>query len=269
MMKYKKQTFLVLVLFLSTLFSSPLSYAQQSLLESLVEQGEIRVGTTGDYKPFSYWNIETESYEGLDIDAAQMLARELGINVRFVATSWQTLADGILENRYDIAMSGITRTLARQKIVGMSDPYIDVGKVLLIRDEDRDRFKSLDDINQADIRLGVNPGGTNELFVQENITRANVVMIESNLEIPERIANGDVDAMITDNIEATLYANMLPELHIVNPDQPFTRNNVGYMTHRDDQAFLNWLNLWLDQMQRDGSYDNLKLQWIGQTAEGE
>jgi len=54
-----------------------------------------------------------------------------------------------------------------------------------------------------------------------------------------------------------------PTLHVVNPEQPYTRNNVGYMTRRDDQVFLNWINLWIDQMQRDGSYDSLKLRWIG------
>jgi cyclohexadienyl dehydratase len=135
---------------------------------------------------------------------------------------------------------------------------------LLIRDEDKDRLQTLVDINQPNVRLGVNPGGTNELFVSENLSNATVVVIESNLEIPGRIAAGEVDAMITDNIEARLYSTMLPTLHIVNPDQPYTRNNVGYMTRRDDQAWLNWLNLWIDQMQRDGSYESLKLKWIGQ-----
>lgn len=265
-MKVKNRMLQSLLLILCAVLSASLSYAQESLLDSIVEQGEIRVGTTGDYKPFSYWNTETDSYEGLDIDAAYILADALGISVRFVPTTWQTLTDGILENRYEIAMSGITRTLARQQIVAMTDPYIDVGKVMLIRDEDINRFRTLADIDHPDVRLGVNPGGTNELFVRANLDRASIVVYESNLEIPERIADGEVDVMITDNIEAALYENMLPVLHVVNPDNTYTKNNVGYMTRRDDQAFINWLNLWLEQMNRDGTYDNLKQKWIGQVT---
>ena len=90
MLKSKQRIFLAFLLFLSSMFCSVAAYAQQSLLDSLIEQGEIRIGTTGDYKPFSYWNTETEAYEGLDIDAAQLLADALGVSVLLKVT-WRYL----------------------------------------------------------------------------------------------------------------------------------------------------------------------------------
>ena len=80
--------------------------------------GEIRIGTTGDYKPFTYLHPETGVYEGMDIDAAHMLGEALGVRVRFVPTTWSDLSEDTLNDRYDLAMGGITRTLTRQKILG-------------------------------------------------------------------------------------------------------------------------------------------------------
>ena len=238
--------------------------AQRSLLDTIPERGYILVGTTGDYKPFSYLNPATGQYEGHDIDAARKLAKALGVEVRFVKTTWKTLVQGILEGKYDVAMCGITRTLSRQKVVGLTDPYIKVGKCPLIRKADKGRYETLEDIDRPGVRIGVNPGGTNERFVRAHIKRAEIVVIPKNLAIPDKLAGGEVDVMITDNVEAMLVAARRPELYAVNPDRPFTRDDFGYMAPRDDQPFLNWLNLWVHQMKEKGEFEALKRKWIAE-----
>ena len=238
--------------------------AEKSRLDVILERGHILVGTTGDYKPFSYLNPETGKHEGHDIDAAIQLAQALGVEARFVATTWKTLVSGILENKYDIAMCGITRNLSRQKQVGLTAPYISVGKSPLIRKADEKKFKTLADIDQAGVKIGVNPGGTNEKFVQANIKNAAIVVIPKNLAIPDKIANGEVDVMITDNVEAMLVAGKHSELFAVSPNAPLTKDDFGYMIPRDDFAFLNWLNLWVHQMHEKGEFAKLKAQWIAE-----
>lgn len=236
--------------------------AETSRLDVILERGFVLVGTTGDYKPFSYFNENTKQFEGHDIDAASMLAESLGVEAMFVKTTWKTLVEGVLKGRYDVAMSGITRTLSRQTQVGLTDPYIKVGKSPLIRTDDKQRFKTLSDIDQPSVKIGVNPGGTNEKFVNANISQAEVVVIPKNLDIPDKIAAGEVDVMITDNVEAMLVAGSRSELYAVSPDKPFTRDDFGYMLPRDDPAFLNWLNLWIHQMHEKGEFEKLKEKWI-------
>ncbi len=233
-----------------------------SRLDVILERGHILVGMTGDYRPFSYLH-EDGTFEGLDVEAARSLAGALGVDVRFVKTSWPTLVQGILEGRYDIAMSGVTRTLERQKVVGLSDGYLSIGKCPLIRASDQDRFTGLEAIDQPGIRVGVNPGGTNERFVRAHISKAEIVVIENNLAIPEAVATGRVDVMITDNVEAVLAARRDPRLHAVAPDRPLTSEELSYMIPRDDPVFLNWINLWLHQMELDGNLDSLRDRWTG------
>ena len=238
--------------------------AQKSRLDVILERGQILVGTTGDFKPFSYLNPQTGQFEGHDIDAALKLGEDLGVKVRFVETTWPTLVQGIREGRYDIAMGGITRTLARQKEVGLSAPYIAVGKSPLIRKTDQERFKTLADIDRAGVKIGVNPGGTNERFVQANIKHAEIVVVPKNLAIPDKLAAGEVDVMITDNVEAMLVAAKRAELFAVAPQETYTRDDFGYMFPRDEFALQNWLNLWVYQMHARGEFQKLKAKWIAE-----
>ncbi|MBO8163612.1 MAG: transporter substrate-binding domain-containing protein [Brevibacillus sp.] len=234
----------------------------QSRLDAILERGYIRVGTTGDYKPFTYLNPETNEFEGYDIDAAKLLGQQLGVEVRFVQTSWPTLMDDLLADKFDIAVGGITRNVERQKKAHLSQGYIRFGKSPLIRLEDKDRFKSLADIDQPDVKIGVNPGGTNEKFVRANIKNAQVIVVENNLEIPKMVAEGKVDVMITDNIEAMLYAKEDNRLYAALTDQPFTIDEKGYLMHRGDLIFQNWIELWMDEMKLKGQFDNLHKKWI-------
>ncbi len=102
-------------------------------------------------------NPSTKQFEGFNIDAANLLAKDLGAKVEFVQTSWPTLIKDLQDDKFDIAMGGITRNFERQKVSNLSPAYFTDGKIPLIRDEDKDRFKSLKDINQSSVRIGVNP----------------------------------------------------------------------------------------------------------------
>ncbi len=234
----------------------------ESRLDKVLENGYIRVGTTGDYKPFSFWNAETEAYEGHDIDAAHMLAESLGVEVQFVRTTWPNLMQDLLDDKYDIAMGGITRRMGRQITAQFSSPYILFGKSPLVRETDKDRFTSLEAIDQPGVTIGVNPGGTNEIFVRENIKNADIVVHEFNAEIPGMVADGTFDVMFTDSIEAIVYARADERLHDAFSDNPLTREQFGYLMHRGDPIFTNTVNFWMQEMELKGGLDQLWDEWI-------
>jgi cyclohexadienyl dehydratase len=235
---------------------------EKSRLDLIVKQGKIRVGTTGDYKPFTYWNPETKQYEGYDIDAAKQLAKDLGVEVEFVKTTWPTLMADLESNKFDIAMGGITRTLVRQKTAHLSAPYIKDGKSPLIRKADKDRFKSLADIDQTGVKIGVNPGGTNEKFVRANIKKAEIILIQNNLEIPKKVASGEVDVMITDSTEARYYAAQDGRLLSIMTENPFDLHEKGYLLNRGDLDFQNWIDFWMEDMKLHGKFQELEKKWI-------
>jgi len=265
--------FALLTMLIFVIIASPIAEANQAIngsgvsavqsrLDTILQRGYILVGTTGDYKPFSYLNPTTGEYEGHDIDAAKKLAADLGVEVRFVKTTWPTLMSDLLEDKFDIAMGGITRTLERQKKANLSHPYLKFGKSPLIRTADKDKFKTLADIDQPNVKIGVNPGGTNEKYVKANIKNAQVIVVQNNLEIPGMVADGRVDVMITDSIEAIRYAKEDQRLYAASRDKPFTKNQMGYLMQRGDQIFADWIDFWMEEMMLKGEFDTLYKKWI-------
>lgn len=225
-------------------------------LDEIIESGTLRVGTTGDYKPFSY--RDGDDYEGFDIDMAERIATALGVELELVETSWPTLMEDLAADRYDIGMSGISRTVVRQLDARFSQPYLTYGKTPLVHVDQSDRFASLEDIDQEGIKIGVNPGGTNYAFVQDNIENAEVIVIESNLAIPVAVAEKEVDVMLTDSPEAIFYSGSDERLAAPLADEPFTRSQLAYLMTPDAARLQDTVNFILHDMELTGDLEALQ-----------
>lgn len=182
--------------------------------------GVLRVGTTGDYAPYS----EDRAGElcGLDIHLAETLAKAWGVTPVFVRTTWPTLMEDLAGGWFDLAISGISITAERSRQADFSAAYYFDGKTPIARREDAARFSSLQKIDQPGVRVIVNPGGTNERFVREHIQRAAIVLHPDNRTIFQEIVAGRADVMITDGIEVRLQTRRHSELRGTMAT-PFTR----------------------------------------------
>ena len=226
----------------------------QSHLEEIARRGTLRVGTTGDYPPFSL--AQENGYQGFDIDLAVLAARKLGVEVQWVPTGWADLTRDLRADRYDLAVGGITRTLTRAREAGFSRPLVTVGKVPLVRRGDESRFDTPEEIDRPEVRVASNCGGTNESYARQHFAHAQLVLVEDNLAIPERLAGGQVDVFMTDSVEAARAVARDPRLALAT--QPWTRESLGWLTPRDDQAWLNWINLFLEECEGDGTLAELR-----------
>src|SRR6266851_3177806 len=100
---------------------APMSTTGSPTLDRIQAAGVLRVGTTGDYTPFSLLQPDG-SYAGADIDMARDLARRLGVRLEFVPSVWVDLLDHFLADRFDIAMGGVTVTPVRAEKAFFSIP---------------------------------------------------------------------------------------------------------------------------------------------------
>ncbi len=165
--------------------------------------------------------------------------------------------------KYDVALGGITRTVARVGQCEFLPGYAPFGKVALIRAADKDKFTSLDSLNQPGVRVIKNPGGTNEKFVLDFLTRATVSTHEKNAEIPAMIAEGKGDVMITETYEALLYAKKDPRLYAAFVDKPLTKTNtLGFMIKTDDPDFVRVMRFLWENLALRGELDACTAKWL-------
>lgn len=242
----------------ATIAATP-SYTNR--LDGILARGVLRVGTTGDYKPFSYRVGTTDTFVGSDLELAGDLARSLGVTMQIVPTTWGALMNDLAADRFDVAMGGVSVTLDRQRRAMYSVPYLRDGKTPIARCPDATKYAALAQINQPDVRLIVNPGGTNERFARAHAPLAKLTVWPDNVTIFDRIVAGEADVMITDAIEARLQSRLHPQLCAIHPEAPFDFSEKAVLMPRD-AVLKAYVDQWLHQSVETGRFRQVQERWL-------
>ena len=76
------------------------------------------------------------------------------------------------------------------------------------------------------------------------------------------VASGKVDIMITDSMEAVRYTKDDARLAAPLLNNLFTQNKFGIMMKRGDQDFLNYVNMWMEEMELRGEFKRMEVKYI-------
>ena len=212
----------------------------------------LRVGTSGDYPPFSLAVVAAEGpatprYEGLDPDLARAYAKDRNMTVEFVRFRWPDLIDDLAAGSFDVAMSGITIRPERSLAGSFTVPVAGSGAVALVAAEGP--LKALDDLDQPGIRMAVNAGGHLERTARQYFPRATVLPISNNADVLGTLTQGIAQVVITDTREAPHWRAKRSGLRAIGP---FTRDRKALLVAADRPDLARDLDAWLLAAERDG-----------------
>jgi cyclohexadienyl dehydratase len=240
----------------------PTQAQQPSRLDQIISRGTLRVGMTGDYRPFTFLDKETQKFSGFDVEMAESLGKALGVKVDYVQTAWPQMMKDFEADKFDIVMGGVSITLDRQKKGPFSTPIMREGKTPIARCADKDKYAELADIDRPGTHVIVNPGGTNERFARAHLKSADIRVYNDNVTIFDEIARGDADLMITDASETRYQQKLHPGvLCAVHPDQPFDFAEKAYWLQRDE-VLKDFVDEWLHISMHDGSFKKIYAAWF-------
>jgi chorismate mutase-like protein len=201
------------------LLSLVVSSVEAATVESwaqIRERGVLRVGTPGDYAPYALWRDPGAAIEGVDVALVREAAASLGLGVEFVPTTWKMLLEDARAGRFDVAVGGVGITPERRREMSFTRAWARDYKTPLVRCGEESRYLSRAQINRADVRVVVNPGGTNERFARTTFPAAQLSVHADNLGVFDEVAAGRADVFVTDGVEAQLQARLHPGLCVVN-----------------------------------------------------
>ena len=243
------------------LAAAALGPAEASVLSDVRERGVLRVGTTGDYPPFTKRDA-SGAYAGFDMDLARSLAQAIGVKIEFVATTWPGLAADFAAGKFDVGMGGISVNAERAKLGFFTDPYMHEGKTPIARCGDAAKYQTLEQIDRPEVTVLVNPGGGNERFDRANLHAAKILVKPDNTTIFDALAKGEGDLMITDASETRYQQKQHPGvLCAVHPEAPFDKSEKAYLAPYDP-PFDAFLNDWLRRVHEDGTFDAITARWF-------
>lgn len=179
----------------------------------------LRVGTSGDYAPFSL--NDAGKYdgnfqpEGFSIDVAKAFARHTGRQVEFVQFDWPELSQSLAAEHFDFALSGVTVRPDRSIAGRFSHPLTVSGAVVLARK--KSGLDRPEDLRRPGLTFAVNAGGHLERTTRALFHGAVVEAIPANHLVLDTLDRNEVDAVVTDSLEAPIWLARRAGLHEIGP----------------------------------------------------
>ena len=214
--------------------SSFYSQATQTLL----------VGTTGDYRPLTWFDKTHQVYSGKAIELIKRFAEDEGYEIKFVQTHWPDLSSDLAKGQFQMAVGGISDTQKRAEQFLLSIPIKTFGKTALMRCRDQSRFQHFSDIDNIGIRIVENRGGTNERFALSRVKQATLIIVPNNHLPFAYLVDNKADVMFTDSIEVEYMSRINPLLCGLRSKKLYTKSEKVFLFRRDETALLQQFNAW-------------------------
>jgi polar amino acid transport system substrate-binding protein len=192
---------------------------------------------------------------GFDVDLAAAAARALDVKLEVVLVDrFDDLLPGLTAGRYDVVMSGLTRTLARAREIAFSDPYFASGLQVLV--PAGTRLSTLASVGAAHARVVVRAGTTGESFARATLAGAAVRALPSDEAVFAAVDHSEADAAVIDYISAR---DAEVRGHVRKPlapleDRRFTVEHFAFAVRHGDSDWLGWLNLMLRESKASGEF---------------
>jgi cyclohexadienyl dehydratase len=232
----------------------------ESALQKILNDGVLKVGTTGDWNPMTMKDPATNSYTGYDIDVMTELAKDLGVKVEFVPADWKTLVSGVASGKYEITGSA-SISPARAKAAGFSESYFSLATVPLVLAKNADHFKDWSDLDKPDVTVAATLGTVQEKQVRGLFPNAKHDIVEAPARDFQEVLAGRADANITSNVEAIKLVEQYPQMMIVPVKAPADPTPIAMLLPQDDQVWINYVNTWITLKKEGGFFDKLGKKW--------
>ena len=226
-----------------------------SILQKVLNNNELRVGTTGDWDPMSMKDPATNKYKGFDIDVMNELAKDMGVKVKFVPTDWKTIVSGITANRYDISTS-VTKTPKRAEVAGFTITYYKYGTVPLVLKKNLKKFSTWDSLNNKNVTIATTLGTSQEEKAKEFFPKSKLKSVEAPARDFQEVLAGRADGNITSSTEANKLVIKYPQLAIV-PDGEKNPAFLAMMVSKNDKVWNDYVSGWIQNKKASGFFKAL------------
>ena len=245
-----KKIIIATILLLTTLAANA-----DTKIQNILNSGELKVGTTGDWDPMTMKDPATNKYKGFDIDVMNELAKDMGVKIKFVPTEWKTIVSGISAKRYDISTS-VTKTPKRAEVAGFTDTYYKYGTVPLVLKKNIKKFKTWNSLNNKNVTIATTLGTSQEEKAKEFFPKSKLKSVEAPARDFQEVLAGRADGNITSSTEANKLVITYPQLAIVQ-DGEKNPAFLAMMVSKDDQAWNDYVNSWIKKKKASGFFETL------------
>ena len=179
-------------------------------LAKIREKGVLEVCTEPYFAPNEFIDSSKqgdEQYQGMDIEIAKYIADRLGVQLKIVPLEFSAVLAGIVDGKYDLAISSLAYSPARAEVMRMSKGYYfsqNAGYGFAVRPEDKDKYSSVESL--ADATVVMQSGSVQEALFDQNVTGCKEKkLVSSTTDAYLAVSEGKADVAICAIASADLY----------------------------------------------------------------
>lgn len=237
-------------LLLATLAATPAAEAA-AVADRVKSSGTVRVCIWPDYYGITFRSTRTNELSGIDIDLSGEFAKDLGVRLQYVESSFAKLVDDLTQDRCDIAMHAVGITPQRQQFLRFSQPYLR-SDIYGVTTRSNRAVREWADIDQPGIKVAVQAGTFMEPVMTESLKQAQVVVIRPPMTREQELEAGRVDVFMTDYPYSRRLLDTADWARLVAPPKPFHTIPYAYAVKPGDDDWLRQVDAFVGQIKRDG-----------------
>jgi polar amino acid transport system substrate-binding protein len=236
-------------------------------LEEIKKRGVIEVATEPYFAPNEFVDPTKsgdDKYVGSDIELARYIGKKLGVNVKIVPLEFTAVLTGVTEGKYDMAISALAYTPAREEAMNLSKGYHfqkeNKGHGILIRESAKDAIKGAEDLKGKTVV--VQSGSLQELFAQTQIPKDIKALkrVSATTDIFLSVQEKKADACLTSIPTGEIYIKNNPDsgLMIVEgfrfaQDESTLGTRIGMP--KGEKELTDAVNAIIDELRASSQYD--------------
>jgi polar amino acid transport system substrate-binding protein len=237
------------------------AHAVSPVLDRIIAQGTLRVGTSGDQPPLSA-ATKAGDIIGLEADLAEAMAQAMDVRLQMVRMPFKDLLPALEGGKVDVVMSGMTMTPKRNMRVAFVGPYFVSGKALLTKSKRMASVKESSELNNPDTRLAALEGSTSQMFIEKGIPRAKLVLVKDEDQGVKMVIDGKVDALLADFHVCAVSVLRHPKENLSTLVAPLTFEPLGAALAASDPLLVNWMSNFLLMLEGMGAMEELRTHWF-------
>lgn len=228
---------------------------QGKLMQSIKSKGELVVGTASGYPPYEF--IDTSKGDktviGVDMEFAKKVADKLGVKLKVEDMNFSSLLSSLASNKIDVAIAGINPTDERRKAMDFSDNYLPTRQCIMIRKEDAETLKTLDDFKGKTV--GAEKSTTQEKLVQTEMKDSKLVSLEKVPDVVMELKNHKVDGLVVEGIVAQQYLIFNPDVTLSDATFQNGIKNSAVALTKGNEDLLNVINEVIKENTDNGNFN--------------
>ncbi|MEF9965905.1 MAG: transporter substrate-binding domain-containing protein [Comamonas sp.] len=235
-----------------------LAQSGESTMDRVKRTKELRVGAVAGAIPYFNKDLVSQKWEGFGPDFGESLAKKLGVNVKFVETTWGNAVLDLQANKIDL-MFAMAPTPQRMEVVNFSKPLLN-NTFTAVCKKGHAPVQTWEQLNTPDAKVVVDIGSNQDQFATRALPKASISRLESSGAATMSVQTGRSDCQVLVVLLSQPLIAKRPDVGAVYVPTPVetANTNVG-LRKESNKDFENAVNAWLDESRAKGEIQSVVL----------